>query len=104
VAGVAGRGSQPQWRGDGRELFYISEDSEVTAVPVATQPAFNPGVARALFVAPIWGRGGTANVTRYDVAADGQRFLINTLPANTTTAARPAPITVVLNWAAGLKP
>jgi hypothetical protein len=70
---------------------------------VAIEPAFTPGVSRALFVAPIWGRGGTANVTRYDVAADGQRFLTNTLPANTTTAARPAPITVVLNWATGLK-
>ena len=86
------------------ELFYISEDSEVTAVPVAIEPAFTPSVSRALFVAPIWGRGGTANATRYDVAADGQRFLINTLPVLTTTAARPAPIMVVLNWAAGLKP
>jgi len=34
----------------------------------------------------------------YDVTADGQRFLIN-LPTESTTV----PITVVLNWAAGLK-
>jgi len=35
---------------------------------------------------------------RFAVSADGQRFLINTDPQTTS-----APITVVLNWAAGLK-
>jgi hypothetical protein len=36
---------------------------------------------------------------QYDVTADGQRFLVNTL-----VEASPAPpITVVLNWIAGLK-
>ena len=36
---------------------------------------------------------------QYDVSADGQRFLINTLPEQTASA----PITVVTNWTAGLK-
>ena len=36
---------------------------------------------------------------QYDVSADGQRFLINTSPEQATSA----PITVVLNWTAGLK-
>jgi hypothetical protein len=35
----------------------------------------------------------------YDVSADGQRFLVNTL----VDQAPPAPITLVFNWAAGLK-
>ena len=35
----------------------------------------------------------------YDVSADGQRFLISTLSGQTTSA----PITIVLNWTAGLK-
>jgi hypothetical protein len=35
----------------------------------------------------------------YVVSADGQRFLINRAPEQTTQA----PITVVLNWTAGLK-
>jgi len=34
----------------------------------------------------------------FAVSADGQRFLINTDPQTSS-----APITVVLNWAAGLK-
>jgi len=71
-------------------------------VPVATTPAFAPGVPKALFATTIL--GGPANVTRYDVTADGQKFLINSVPQETTPAGRPTPLTVVLNWTAGLKP
>ncbi len=60
-------------------------------------PAFMPGVPKALFAAPIWGSGTTRNVTRYDVTADGQKFLINALPSE-MAAAPTTPITVVLNW------
>ena len=35
----------------------------------------------------------------YDVSADGQRFLVNTLVEETASAA----ITLVVNWTAGLK-
>jgi hypothetical protein len=35
----------------------------------------------------------------YGVSADGQRFLVNTPPGQEASA----PITVVLNWTAGLK-
>ena len=37
----------------------------------------------------------------YDVSSDGQRFLINTLPEVPEQVAS-EPITVVLNWIAGL--
>jgi len=99
-------GIQPRWRRDGRELFYISADSKVMAVPVSTVPNFTPSAPIALFAVPIFGGGTTTRSdTRYDVTSDGQKFLINAvLPG--TTAARPvppAPITVVLNWTAGLK-
>jgi hypothetical protein len=36
----------------------------------------------------------------YDVSADGQRFLVNTLMQEATSA---APITIVVNWTALLK-
>jgi hypothetical protein len=36
---------------------------------------------------------------RYDVTADGQRFLIITSPEQAASA----PITVVVNWAAGVR-
>jgi hypothetical protein len=35
----------------------------------------------------------------YDVTADGQRFLVNTLPQQVVST----PMTVVLNWTAGLQ-
>ena len=40
-----------------------------------------------------------AGIDAYDVSADGQRFLINTVPEQATSA----PITVVVNWTAGLR-
>jgi hypothetical protein len=50
----------------------------------------------------VFGGSGAVTVTRYDVTPDGQRFLINTV-AGAATPASSSPITVVLNWAAGLK-
>ena len=97
-----GGGGQPRWRRDGKELFYISADSKLMAVEVATASGtFQAGIPKALFAAPIWG-GSTVNVTRYDVTADGKKFLINSLP-KVTASAHESPITVVLNWQAVLK-
>jgi serine/threonine protein kinase/Tol biopolymer transport system component len=95
-----GSGYQPYWRRDGKELFYISTDSKLMAVDVTTNPAFKAGIPKALFPAPIW--GPPMFVTRYDVTADGKKFLINTLRPEATGAAS-TPITVVLDWQAGLK-
>lgn len=44
-----GGGEQPRWRGDGRELFYLSTDSRVMAVPVTTGANFDSGRPVALF-------------------------------------------------------
>ena len=92
-------GVQPRWRRDGRELFFISADSKMMAVDIAATPVFSPGIPKVLFDAPIWGGGQTNNVTRYDVSADGQRFIVNAAPPERRTA----PITVVLNWEGILK-
>jgi Tol biopolymer transport system component len=98
-----GGGNQPHWRRDGKELYYLSADSKLMSVEVATTSGtFQAGIPKALFAAPISGGGTNVNVTRYDVTADGKKFLINALPTETTLA-RSTPITVVLNWQAGLK-
>jgi eukaryotic-like serine/threonine-protein kinase len=90
-------GTQPRWRGDGRELFYISGDSKLMSVGITTTPAFEKvGSPRALFSAPVPANGTGA--FSYDVTRDGGRFLIDA--AEITSATRPAPITVVLNWPA----
>jgi hypothetical protein len=66
------------------------------AVDVTTTPVFRSGNPRPLFAAPIWGGATSMNVTGYDVTPEGQKFLINTLPADATAAA--SAITAVLNW------
>jgi hypothetical protein len=101
VISTAG-GISPRWSGDGKELFYISADSKMMAVEVSTSPIFKAGIPRPLFQAPIWGGGTFHNVARYDVTADGKRFLINSVTPDAAPSA-PAPITVVLNWTALLK-
>ena len=55
------------------------------------------GIPHLLFQVP-FRRGTQRNV--FDVTADGQRFLVNTLVAGGGAA----PITWVLNWAAELQP
>ena len=93
-------GVQPRWRRDGKELFYIATDGTLMAVDVKTAPAFERGNPHALFDPQIRDGGTTQLVFRYDVAPDGQRFLVNTEGQAETVA---EPITVVLNWQAGLK-
>jgi len=56
--------------------------------------SFETGAVKPLFEF----RGVRARFS-YDVSADGQRFLIST----GLDQSESAPITVVLNWAAGLK-
>jgi len=92
-----GGGFQPRWRRDGKELFYFTGDGKLMSVEVKPGPSF--GVPKELFQAPIYGGGGTPAQIRWDVTADGQKFLINTVAGDTS-----APLTVVLNWQAGLQP
>lgn len=96
-----GGGRQPEWRGDGRELFYIAPDRKLMAVAVAAGARFEAGVPRPLFETRILPYIATSG-RFYDVSVDGRRFLINSEPADTASAV--APITVVTNWRAGAKP
>jgi hypothetical protein len=66
------------------------------AVDISTSPQFRPLGAHALFTAPVI--LVPTDTQGYDVAADGKRFLFST----DATEIAPSPITVVLNWTAGL--
>jgi Tol biopolymer transport system component len=91
-------GQYSRWRRDGRELFYIASDRRLMAVPVRSATTLDVGAAVPLFEAHLLG-GGLGLRLQYDVARDGQRFLLN-VPLED---ADDSSITVVLNWAAGLK-
>ena len=89
-------GYEPRWQRDGREIYYLSEDHKLMAVSVGAGPSF--GVPKALFQTRV-PSGVHAIRTNYVPAGDGRRFLVNTQIAD----AAPNPITVVLNWTAGLR-
>jgi hypothetical protein len=41
---------QPEWRGDGRELYYLGADHRLMSVPVTTDTAsFSAGAPHPLF-------------------------------------------------------
>jgi serine/threonine protein kinase len=93
-------GVSPRWRRDGKELFYLAADERLMAVPVNDQNALETDRPIALFRTRLIPQGSQSAglPTQYDVAPDGQRFLLN-LPTDQSGS----PITVVLNWAAALK-
>ena len=68
-------GSQPRWRGDGRELYYVSPDGFLMAVAIETQPVFRPASPRKLFRLPE--RPERDTPVFEDVTPDGKRFLLN---------------------------
>ena len=66
-------GVQPQWRGDGKELFYVSGNT-LLAVAVNTEPTFSLGRTSRLFESP--GFRISQWSPRYDVSADGQQIVV----------------------------
>jgi Tol biopolymer transport system component len=66
------RGVQPQWRGDGRELFYLAPDGWMMRVDVDTRAKLVASPPARLFTTSI---ARSPEVPRYGVTADGQRFL-----------------------------
>jgi eukaryotic-like serine/threonine-protein kinase len=89
-------GQNPRWRGDGRELFYTTDDT-VMAIDVHAHAAgFEWGAPRLLFRIPNLLSGLPGGLT---VSADGRQF-IAVVPI---AAAPPQRLTTVLNWTALLK-
>ena len=95
-----GGGYQPRWRRDGKEILYLSPSGQMMSVEVkSTGDSFQAAKPTPLFDA-IPDMASTQLVTTlWDMTPDGQRFLLNTTAANS----KASPITVVLNWQAGLK-
>jgi dipeptidyl aminopeptidase/acylaminoacyl peptidase len=100
---TGGGGTQPRWCRDGKEIFYLAADGKLMAVGVQTATKFEVGAPKALFDPLIpRGRAPPSVFFRYDVTADGKRFLVNSVSTAPESSAS-APITVVVNWFAALK-
>lgn len=94
-----GGGDQPQWRRDGKELFYVAPDKNLMAVPVTVGGSFETGTPVSLFRTRVRTTALTDERNNYIFTPDGQRFLIS----NLLEEGNKQPIMVVLNWAANLK-
>ena len=91
-------GSEPRWRGDGGELYYLSLDGKMMAVAVQTRGGhFQAATPQVLFETPA--ESSSNIVWDYDVTRDGQRFIV----AEPVAGGQTRPLTVLLNWQAGLK-
>jgi eukaryotic-like serine/threonine-protein kinase len=66
-------GSQPRWRRDGKDLFCVALDHNLTAVTVKTDGTFESEVPHALFETEL---PPTPVRQAYSVSPDGQRFLL----------------------------
>jgi serine/threonine protein kinase/Tol biopolymer transport system component len=99
----SGGGVEPQWRKDGTELFYISDEGMLMGVSVKLTHSASEGridVGQPKRLIPVRMLVDTFIVGRsYEVSNDGQRFLVRALPSGTTAP----PLTAVLNWQADLK-
>ena len=91
-----GGGTEPRWRGDGNEIYFLNSRNAVMASDVTTAGSFQAGTPHELFQIPVF---YSNNEWAYDVSPDGQRFLVVLPPARQTAT---FPITLVTNWAAGL--
>ena len=89
--GVAEGGNRLQWRADGKELYWVANDTRsVMAAPVELQgEALKSGRPELLFRTPVTGF----------TTLDGKRFLVVVPEAAEQQA---LPMAVVTNWAAGL--
>ena len=88
-------GTEPRWRGDGKEIFFLSPENKLIVVAVnAIGSNLQVANAETLFeVNPANPPG-----YHYDVTKNGKRFLVDTIKEGSS-----APLALVVNWPAELK-
>jgi hypothetical protein len=90
---VIATGVEPRWRRDGQELFYrAANGGDLMALDISAVDGEIRPMPRLVIAA------GPTPLLGYDVAADGQRFLV------TRTVERRTPdLTAVVNWQEALR-
>jgi DNA-binding winged helix-turn-helix (wHTH) protein/Tol biopolymer transport system component len=87
-------GTWPRWRRDGKELFYLDGKRNMIAVDVQ-RSSFEAATSKLLFATGI-----QTPDARFDVTADGKRFIVPTETSGENTMLP----TVILNWTNALRP
>jgi Tol biopolymer transport system component len=89
-----GGGTEPRWRGDGKEVFYLGPQNMLTAVAINEDGGvLSAGASQTLFQIPGRAPISSTDLFTYDVTKDGKRFLVNRYlkPASV------APLNIILN-------
>jgi serine/threonine protein kinase len=89
-------GSEPMWRGDSKELFYLNGNKLMAVEVNGDGESIRAGIPKELFEARLT---PYQRRNRYIVTSDGKRFLMNALVEEQGHAS----IRVVLNWPGLLK-
>ena len=86
-----------RWRRDGRELFFLSSNSRVYAVPIVLSPLPKIGEAVSLFAISLEARSALHSPMGFDVSTDGQQFLIPIV-----ASLEKSEIVIMQNWEAAI--
>lgn len=86
-----------RWRPDGKELFFLSPDGRVYAMPISLSPRPKVGDPVSLFAISLEARAALHSLMSFDVSSDGQRFLIPVVASPERSE-----IVVMQNWEATL--
>jgi Tol biopolymer transport system component len=90
-----GGGTRPKWRRDGKEILYLADDDKIMAAEIRVKGmAIEVGAVKPLFQLRPQRPGSI-----FDATSDGQRFLVNTAVVEQSSS----PVTLVVNWPAGIK-
>jgi hypothetical protein len=93
-----GGGCQPLWRGDGKELFYLTRSGQMMSVPLTLAQTLTASAPKMLFQTSF---NPSCSSSQYAVARNGQKFFLPE-PQSTGPATR-QPIHIVTNWQATLR-
>jgi serine/threonine-protein kinase len=94
-------GTQPLWARSGKELFYFAPDGALMRVAVAGGPAWTAGAPTKVLEGRYVVSAGGSPFRNYDIAADGQRFLMVKAGGDATGA--PPQLVVVQHFDEELK-
>jgi Tol biopolymer transport system component/tRNA A-37 threonylcarbamoyl transferase component Bud32 len=72
-----GGGTEPRWRDDGKEMFYLNAKGMLTAVAISAGSTFSSGPPQPLFRVSPRPPISNTDLFSYDVSKDGSRFIVN---------------------------
>jgi eukaryotic-like serine/threonine-protein kinase len=92
-------GNLPRWRGNGKELFFISPQNNLMAAAISPGAELRGAPPQKLFdLGRVTNRDIYSDRNGYDVTWDGQQFLIVSDPDLASSPDHNFPIKVVRHW------